>query len=125
MPKLMNAEEYIQYMKEGKTFTEDYLFKKWDGKTNTSWVDAIYGKGHMQKHNIGFNGGNQNGNYYLSLTYLDNNGMVKGDNDVYRRMTATINAEYQIKPWLKVGTTNQIENIMFALFLRTMSMVAC
>ena len=92
MPKLMNAEEYIQYMKEGKTFTEDYLFKNWDGKTNTSWVDAIYGKGHMQKHNIGFNGGNQNGNYYLSLTYLDNNGMVKGDNDVYRRMTATINA---------------------------------
>ena len=109
MPKLMNAEEYIQYMKEGKTFTEDFLFKNWDGKTNTSWVDAIYGKGHMQKHNIGFNGGNQNGNYYLSLTYLDNNGMVKGDNDVYRRMTATINAEYQIKPWLKVGTTNQIE----------------
>ena len=109
VPKLMNAEEYIQYMKEGKTFTEDYLFKNWDGKTNTSWVDAIYGKGHMQKHNIGFNGGNQNGNYYLSLTYLDNNGMVKGDNDVYRRMTATINAEYQIKPWLKVGTTNQIE----------------
>ena len=28
---------------------------------------------------------------------------------IYRRMTATINAEYQIKPWLKVGTTNQIE----------------
>ena len=109
VPKLMNAEEYIQYMKEGKTFTEDYLLKNWDGKTNTSWVDAIYGKGHMQKHNIGFNGGNQNGNYYLSLTYLDNNGMVKGDNDIYRRMTATINAEYQIKPWLKVGTTNQIE----------------
>ena len=109
VPKLLNAEEYIQYMKEGKTFTEDYLLKNWDGKTNTSWVDAIYGKGHMQKHNIGFNGGNQNGNYYLSLTYLDNNGMIKGDNDVYRRMTATINAEYQIKPWLKVGTTNQIE----------------
>ena len=109
VPKLLNAEEYIQYMKEGKTFTEDYLLKNWDGKTNTSWVDAIYGKGHMQKHNLGFNGGNQNGNYYLSLTYLDNNGMVKGDNDVYRRLTATINAEYQIKPWLKVGTTNQIE----------------
>ena len=109
VPKLLNAEEYIQYMKEGKTFTEDYLLKNWDGKTNTSWVDAIYGKGHMMKHNLGFNGGNQNGNYYLSLTYLDNNGMVKGDNDIYRRLTATINAEYQIKPWLKVGTTNQIE----------------
>ena len=49
-PKLLNAEEYIQYMKEGKTFTEDYLLKNWDGTTNTSWVDAIYGKGKMQKH---------------------------------------------------------------------------
>lgn len=35
--------------------------------------------------------------------------MVRGNNDLYRRLTATINAEYQIKPWLKVGTTNQIE----------------
>lgn len=64
-------------MKEGKTFTEDFLLKNWDGTTNTSWVDAIYGKGKMQKHNLGFTGGNQNGNYYLSLTYLDNDGMVK------------------------------------------------
>ena len=39
-PKLLNAEEYIQYMKEGKTFTEDYLLKNWDGTTNTSWVDS-------------------------------------------------------------------------------------
>ncbi len=108
-PKMLNAEEYIQYMKEGKTFTEDYLLKNWDGVTNTSWVDAIYGKGHMQKHNVSFTGGNQNGNYYLSLTYLDNDGMVVGKNDEYKRLTATINAEYQIKPWLKVGTTNQIE----------------
>ena len=51
-PKLLNAEEYIQYMKEGKTFTEDFLLKNWDGTTNTSWVDAIYGKGKMQKHNL-------------------------------------------------------------------------
>ena len=109
VPKLLNSEEYIQYMKEGKTFTEEYLLKNWDGVTNTNWIDATYGKGHMMKHNLGFNGGNQNGNYYLSLTYLNNNGMVVGDNDVYRRLTATINAEYQIKSWLKVGTTNQIE----------------
>lgn len=32
-----------------------------------------------------------------------------GDADHYTRMTATINSEYKIKDWLKVGTTNQIE----------------
>lgn len=63
----------------------------------------------MQKHNVAFTGGGDRGNYYLSLTYLDNNGIVVGDADHYTRMTATINSEYKIKDWLKVGTTNQIE----------------
>jgi TonB-linked SusC/RagA family outer membrane protein len=40
---------------------------------------------------------------------LDNNGIVKGDKDVYKRLTATINADYKIKDWLKVGSNNQIE----------------
>ncbi len=109
MPKLLNSEQYINYMTEGGVFTKDYILKNWDGQTNTDWVDAIYGKGHMMKHNVGFTGGNRDGNYYVSMTYLSNNGIVRGDNDVYRRLTGTINGEYNIKPWLKVGTTNQIE----------------
>ena len=109
MPKLLNAEQYIDYMTEGGIFTKDYILKNWDGVTNTDWIDATYGKGHMMKHNIGFTGGNKDGNYYASVTYLDNDGIVRGDNDLYRRLTGTINAEYNIKTWLKVGTTNQIE----------------
>lgn len=109
IPKMLNAEEYIEYMMEGNTFTEDYLLKNWDGVTNTAWTDVAFEDSRMQKHNISFNGGNEKGNYYLSLTYLDNNGIVKGDADIYKRLTATINAEYEIKPWMKVGTTNQIE----------------
>lgn len=64
----------------------------------------------MQKHNVSFSNGNEKGNYYLSLSYLDNNGIVRGDADFYKRLTGSINADYQIKDWLKVGTTNQIEN---------------
>lgn len=109
MPKLLNSEQYINYMTEAGVFTTDYILKNWDGHTNTDWIDATYGKGHMMKHNLGFTGGNRDGNYYVSLTYLSNNGIVRGDNDVYRRLTGTINGEYNIKPWLKVGTTNQIE----------------
>lgn len=109
IPKMLNAEQYIEYMVEANTFTEDYLLKTWDGVTNTAWTDAAFEDSQMQKHNISFTNGGDKGNYYLSLTYLDNNGIVKGDADVYKRLTATINAEYEIKPWLKVGTTNQIE----------------
>ena len=109
IPKMLNSEQYIDYMVEGSTFTRDYLLKNWDGVTNTSWSDVAFGNSQMQKHNLAFTGGGDKGNYYLSLTYLDNNGIVKGNADTYNRMTATINSEYQIKKWLKVGTTNQIE----------------
>lgn len=109
VPKMLNAEQYIDYMVEGKIFTEEYLLKNWDGVTNTSWTDVAFENSTMQKHNVSFQNGSDRGNYYLSLTYLDNDGIVKGDADSYKRMTAAINAEYDIKPWLKVGTTNQIE----------------
>lgn len=109
VPKMLNAEQYIQYMSEGNTFTEDYLLKNWDGVTNTSWLDKAFETGHMQRHNISFTNGNDRGNYYLSLSYLNNDGIVGGSKDKYERLTAAINGEYNIKPWLKVGTTNQIE----------------
>ncbi|MBQ4413883.1 MAG: TonB-dependent receptor [Prevotella sp.] len=109
IPKMLNAEQYIQYMDEGNIFTKDYMLKNWDGVTNTAWTDVAFNHGHMQKHALSFTSGNDRGNYFLSLAYLNNNGIVKGDADVYKRLTATINAEYKIKDWLKVGTTNQIE----------------
>ena len=109
IPKMLNSEQYINYMAEGGIFQKDYLLKNWDGTTNTSWTDVAFNHGHMQKHALSFTGGNDRGNYYLSLAYLNNNGIVKGDADVYKRLTATINGEYKIKDWLKVGTTNQVE----------------
>ena len=109
IPKMLNAEQYIQYMTEGGIFTRDYLLKNWDGVTNTAWTDVAFNHGHMMKHALSFTGGNDRGNYYLSLAYLDNNGIIKGNADTYKRLTATINGEYKIKDWLKVGTTNQVE----------------
>ena len=109
VPKMQSAEQYIDYMVEANTFTEDYLLQNWDGVTNTAWTDVAFENSRMQKHNIAFTNGSDRGNYYLSLTYLDDNGIVKGNADTYKRLTATINSEYEIKPWLKVGTTNQIE----------------
>ena len=109
VPQMLNAQEYQQYMLEGNLFTQDFINANWDGKTNTKWTDVAFTHGHMQKHNFSFTGGNDRGNYYLALSYLNNNGIVKGDADTYKRLTATINGEYKIKDWLKVGTTNQVE----------------
>lgn len=109
VPKVLNSEQYINYMTEGNILTRDFLLSNWDGRTNTSWTDVAFETGLMQKHNIAFTNGNEQGNYYLSLSYLDNDGIVKGNADTYKRLTATVNGEYEIKPWLKVGSTNQIE----------------
>ena len=109
IPEMLNAQEYQQYMLEGNLFTQDFINANWDGKTDTKWTDVAFTHGHMMKHNLSFTGGNDRGNYFLALSYLKNNGIVKGDADVYKRYTATINGEYKIKDWLKVGTTNQVE----------------
>ena len=109
VPKLLNAQEYKQYMIEGKLFTEDFMNENRYGNTDTKWTDVAFTHGHMQKHSLSFTGGNDRGNYYLALSYLNNDGIVKGDADKYKRLTATVNGEYKIKDWLKVGTTNQVE----------------
>ena len=109
LPKLLNASEYTQYMREGNTFTQEFINANWDRTTDTDWLDVAFENSKMTKHNLAFTGGGERGNYYLSLSYLDNDGIVKGDADTYQRLTATVNSEYKIKDWLKVGTTNQIE----------------
>jgi len=114
MPTLLNASQYLQYESEKSSMTlANYTaYAKtlgWDGTTDTNWADVTFENSLMQKHNLALQGANNDGSYYLSLTYLTNNGIVVGDKDFYERLTATVNADYKIKPWLKVGTNNQVE----------------
>jgi len=108
-PHVMNAKEYSTYMVEGGLLSQKMIDTYWDGKTDTNWADIAFGSSEMQKHNLSFTGGSEKSSFYMSLSYLDNNGIVKGNNDTYKRMNSVINADYQIKPWLKVGTNNNIE----------------
>jgi TonB-linked SusC/RagA family outer membrane protein len=109
IPQVMNAAQYIDYMTEASYLSMDAIMQNWDFKTNTNWAEATFENSVMQRHNLAFQGGNSAGAYYLSLSYLDNDGYVKSDADSYKRYTATINGSYNIKPWLEVGTNNQVE----------------
>lgn len=109
IPRVMNAQEYVNYMTEANFITPAEISALWDGKTDTDWADVAFENSIMQKHNISFMGGNDRGSYNLSLSYLDQNGIVKGDDDIYSRVTAMANADYNINSWLKVGTNNIIE----------------
>ena len=110
--KVMNAEQYIDWMTQaGYVTSKEALIAegKWDGKTDTNWADAVYGLGINHRVTVGAQSGSDKGSYYVALTYVDQNGMVKGDKDFYKRLTAQINADYKIKPWFTIGTNTSIE----------------
>ena len=110
-PEVMNAEQYVDWNVRGGSFTrEDIIAQgKWDGKTDTNWSNVLFDKGLTHSHTIGAQGGNDRGSYFVSLTYVDQDGMVRGDKDYYKRLTAQVNADYRIKSWFTVGTNTSIE----------------
>jgi len=108
-PKVMNAEQYIQFYLEKGNINLNDVYSKWDQKTNTDWVKESYENSFMHHHNLTFSAGNDRGNLYISGSYLDNNGMFKGDADVYNRVTGMVNGSWKFKPWLEVQTNNQVE----------------
>lgn len=109
-PKMLNANQYKDYMIEGGYYTADQITSLgWNGVTDTDWYDVAFSHGDMFKHNVTFEGANERGSFYGSIGYLTNNGPVRGDNDIYKRLTGTINADYSIKPWFKIGTTALFE----------------
>ena len=109
IPQVMNAEEYFQFYMENGRFQLSDLYEHWDFKTNTDWLDYSYENSLMQHHNLSFSAGADRGNLYISATYLDNNGMFKGDADVYKRLTFMVNGSWKFKPWLEIQTNNQVE----------------
>lgn len=108
-PQIFGAEDFIVYKKMSGLPIETQLeTNKYDG-TDTNWFDAVFAPSWSQKHTMTFQGGNNQGNYFTSINYIHNDGIVKGDKDVYKRLSAQINADYNIKKWLQVGTNNSIE----------------
>jgi TonB-linked SusC/RagA family outer membrane protein len=107
--KLLNADEFTKYYTEagGDAFTTLYNQYYIKG-TDTDWQDEMYETGTMQKYNLGLQGGNDKGGFFVSLGYFHNDGIVKLDKDYYRRISGQINANYNLRPWLEVGTTNTI-----------------
>jgi TonB-linked SusC/RagA family outer membrane protein len=73
---------------------------------DTDWVDQMFKKNaETQSHTIGITGGNQKGNYAMSLGYMNQEGIIGGkDVSYYSRYNFRVNSEYNvIDNFLKVG----------------------
>lgn len=65
------------------------------------WVDEAYRTALRQEYNVNVNGGSNDLQYYASVGYLSNEGIVIGSD--YERYTARFKANYQAKRWLRTG----------------------
>jgi TonB-linked SusC/RagA family outer membrane protein len=102
--EMMNAAQFKEYWTEYGQFNEGSF-----QDADTDWQDVMFETGALMRHTIGVQGGNNKGSFYAEATYLDNDGIVTGKKDINERITGQINADYKIKPWLKVGVTTSIE----------------
>ena len=116
VPSLLNATQFKDWMTMqlgaetvNGTLADAQTQYGWDPNTNTDWMDAFFEDTWAQQHTLTFEGGNDRGSYFMSLNYVNQDGIVKGSKDKYERLTAQINADYKVKDWLKVGTNTSIE----------------
>lgn len=61
-------------------------------QNGTDWFDEIFGPALTHEHNIGVSGGSENSKYYVSASYLDQEGTLK--NNFFERMGLRANSDF-------------------------------
>ena len=96
---VLDAHDYKIYMTEAGTLPQSALNLDYD----TDWQDEIFKPSQIKKHYLSFTGGGEKGSFMLSSSYLDQNGIVVGDKDRYKRFSFMFNSDYQLNEWIKAG----------------------
>nr|MBI1232369.1 SusC/RagA family TonB-linked outer membrane protein [Cytophagales bacterium] len=102
---VLNADEF-------RSFTSQFGDQKNIGTANTFWQDEIFRSAFTHDHNISYGGGTKNGNFYASISALDQEGVVRQSS--MQRYTARMNMSQRfINDRLKFGinlTTSNTRN---------------
>ncbi|MGM9791013.1 MAG: SusC/RagA family TonB-linked outer membrane protein [Candidatus Cryptobacteroides sp.] len=89
LPKMMNGTQYMQYYNLGRVLdgNEPYFTQEQidmcsngdvsDGLENTDWTSTLYKTTTMHQHNLSVNGGNSKVKYFVSGSYLSQNGIIE------------------------------------------------
>lgn len=103
--KMANATDYAKYINEasvnygnGSILVDSALASQ----RSTDWFGTILRKAFQQNHNISISGGGEKINYFLSMGYLTDEGIVI--NNRFQRFTLRSNNEYKITNRLKLNT---------------------
>lgn len=66
-----------------------------------NWSDELFETNPRQEYNLNVSGASDKMNYYMSAGYLNDKGIVPESG--FKRYTARLKADYQVKPWLKLS----------------------
>lgn len=112
---MMNLREYAQYynemIEEGDIYETNpyYATPSLLGK-GTNWQDEIFRTAWQHQHQLSAQGGSDKVQYYVSGSYMDQQGTILGSN--FNRFSVRTNLDAQLKKWLKlrVNATYAITN---------------
>lgn len=71
------------------------------GYPNTNWLTAVIKNNKVVNHNFSARGGNDRINFYSSVDYFTDDGLVP--NTAFRRLNFRNNLTYKVNKWLKFG----------------------
>ncbi len=112
-PEIFNAKDWIRYKElsgyDMKTICEANGVNYDNPQYDTDWIGEVFEPSWSTQHSVILQDGNEKGNFFTSINYVNNDGIVVGKKDTYQRLTAQLNAEYKIYDWIRVGTNTSIE----------------
>lgn len=99
---VLNAEEYVQFHKEKNGGTvPDFIANNWDGVTDTDWQDLIFRSGTFQDYAITASGGSDKVSFLLSSNYIEQEGIVIGEEQ--KKYSARARIDFNASDKLTLG----------------------
>ncbi|MBP5776264.1 MAG: TonB-dependent receptor [Prevotella sp.] len=106
---LYDAKTWIDYHKYLGDLTDTELESNNYNGQDTDWYDEVFENSWSMQHTITVEGGNDKGHFLANIGIVNNDGIVKGDKDTYKRFSGQVNADYKIYKWLTVQSNTSIE----------------
>lgn len=111
---VLNATEYAAIINEGSVASGgDLIFPDLSvlGE-GTDWQDQIFKNAPLQSHSLTARGGSEKMTYFLSGSFLNQDGIVGGgDKSFFRRITGTSNLQYNITNKLRFTANTSFVNL--------------
>lgn len=108
----MNLREYAGFYNDlvnmGEATSSNYLSDLSLLGKGTNWQDAIFQTALQHQHQISAQGGSEKVQYYVSGSYMNQDGTIIGSN--FERFSVRTNLDAQMKKWLKLGLSATFSN---------------